>query len=94
MVIDLPISTTSNKHPWFDKSFKGEQEYVDFYVWKDRAQSSGEKFWSRAETGSKYYLHYEGKEHWPILNWDNNNVKEKIVVIDKFVYSFEFLVQL
>jgi glycosidase len=34
VIMDLPLTTTSVKHPWFEESTKTASEYKDWYVWK------------------------------------------------------------
>lgn len=35
IVMDFVPNHSSDKHPWFIKSEKGEKEYRNFYIWQD-----------------------------------------------------------
>uniref|UniRef100_A0A914VE08 alpha-glucosidase n=1 Tax=Plectus sambesii TaxID=2011161 RepID=A0A914VE08_9BILA len=82
LVMDLPITTTSTEHPWFKASRSGG-EFTSYYIWRDVVPRGGEEFWAKDDSANKYYLHYQEKKHWPILNWDNTQVSEKILAAAK-----------
>ena len=48
LVMDLVVNHTSDEHEWFVKSRAGEEEYADFYWWRD-GRDADEVSWSAAE---------------------------------------------
>lgn len=76
-VMDLPISTTSQKHIWFEKSKKGDVDFRDFYLWKKADEAKGDPSYTSLEGTTDAYMAYEGKD--PVLNWKNEGVKKEII---------------
>lgn len=88
VVMDLVLNHTSDKHPWFEKSVKGEEPYADYYLWSEKDLGWGTMFdgstafeWN--ETRQEYYCHIYHKSQ-PDLNWDNPDV------IDEFQKIIDF----
>lgn len=93
ILLDLVITHTSIKHPWFEDSIqKGEKK--DWYIWADKRPGNmigGELVeeptnWRAAFSGSvwtwvpereQYYMHLF-LESQPDLNWENPEVREQL----------------
>lgn len=78
VVLDAVFNHTSAEHPWFDKSNKTEQgafhhstsPYRDYYFFKGK---------------SKEYIGWKGVSNLPVLNFDNQEVKDYIYQSDEAV---------
>lgn len=88
VVMDLVLNHTSDQHPWFEKSIKGEEPYKDYYLWSDKDLGWGTMFdgtsafeWN--EERRQYYCHIYSKAQ-PDLNWDNPEVVEEFRKIIDF----------
>lgn len=87
LVMDLVVNHTSDEHPWFQESRKSkENEYRDYYIWRDaingdRPNNWGSCFsgsaWKYEEETAMYFLHLFSKKQ-PDLNWDNPKVRYEI----------------
>ncbi|CEF70894.1 Neutral and basic amino acid transport protein rBAT [Strongyloides ratti] len=86
VIIEIPISVTSNKHIWFKKSSKGSSvensSYSDFYYWKQNAEKS--QYASNYEDTNILYWHKKDKPNSPILNWKSSGLKEAMYEVFKF----------
>jgi trehalose-6-phosphate hydrolase len=88
IIMDIVINHTSTENQWFIESRKSkDNEYRDFYIWKDGKEDGSEptnwqsKFGGNAwqydaETG-QYYLHLFDVTQ-ADLNWENDKVREKL----------------
>ena len=89
VIIDLPINHTSNDHPWFvDAVSDEESEYRDYYIWEDddtdlmeTREHDDQNVWHASPTGFYYGFFWGGM---PDLNYDNPEVREKIIEISEF----------
>lgn len=87
LIMDLVINHTSTEHEWFKQSASSkDNEYRDFYVWKDGVggkepnnwQSKfGGSAWGYDEKTDQYYLHLFDKTQ-ADLNWENEKVRKKL----------------
>lgn len=87
IMMDLVINHTSDEHEWFIESKKSkDNEYRDFYVWRDGIDDKepndiksnfGGSAWTYDEETNQYYLHMHDKKQ-PDLNWDNEKLRNKI----------------
>lgn len=87
IIMDLVVNHTSDEHSWFMESRKPqENEYSDFYIWKEGKNGNapnnwgswfGGSAWEYDESKKSYYLHIFSKKQ-PDLNWKNAEVREKI----------------
>ena len=95
VVIDLVINHTSNQHPWFQASMKGQNAYRDFYVWeKEDKVSDLDTVKTGPDSDNPYHWHpVEGDDEmyygffWggmPDLNFNNPEVKEEIYEIARY----------
>ncbi len=88
VVMDLVLNHTSDQHPWFQRSLKGEAPYAGYYLWSETDLGWGTMFdgssafeWS--EERQAYYCHIYHKSQ-PDLNWDNSSVVEEFQRIIDF----------
>ena len=87
LIMDLVINHTSTEHEWFKKSASSkDNEYRDFYVWKDGIDGEepnnwqskfGGSAWGYDEKTNQYYLHLFDKTQ-ADLNWENETVRKKL----------------
>lgn len=93
LLMDLVVNHTSDQHPWFIEAIKSkDNDYRDFYVWKDGKVNevpnqlpsifSGSA-WEFEPSSAQYYLHLFTKEQ-PDLNWQNGKMREKIYEMMNF----------
>jgi len=94
IIIDLVVNHTSDQHEWFQKALKGDEKYMDYYVWTDDKKiiTKEENHWHEPKSevsnelkGKKYYGFFW--HEMPDLNYDNPNVREEIKNIGKFWLS-------
>ena len=94
IVADLVPNHTSDQHEWFKEAKKGpENEFRDYYVWKDPAPDGGPPnnwvayfggpAWTFDETSGQYYMHLFLPEQ-PDLNWRNPKIQEEFDQILRF----------
>ena len=94
IVMDLVVNHTSNKCPWFlDSSSSKNNEYSDWYIWRDADKEGGPpnnwgsifggSAWTWSEQRQQYYLHTFAPFQ-PDLNWENPKVRQAIYAIAKF----------
>jgi trehalose-6-phosphate hydrolase len=88
IIMDIVINHTSTENQWFIESRKSkDNEYRDFYIWKDGKEDGSEptnwqsKFggnaWQYDEETGQYYLHLFDVTQ-ADLNWENDKVREKL----------------
>lgn len=88
VVMDLVLNHTSDQHPWFEKSVKGEAPYTDYYLWSDKDLGWGTMFdgssaFEWCEKRQQHYCHIYHRTQ-PDLNWDNPDVVEEFQKIIDF----------
>ncbi|MBQ3790853.1 MAG: alpha-glucosidase [Lachnospiraceae bacterium] len=88
IIMDLVINHTSDEHPWFLESKKGEENpYRDYYIWRKKPNNWNSFFggsaWEYEGTRDQYYLHLFARKQ-PDLNMDNPRVREEIKGIIRF----------
>jgi alpha-glucosidase len=94
VLIDLVLSHTSDKHPWFEESRASRNNAkADWYVWVDpKADGTppnnwlslfGGPAWEWDARRQQYYMHNFFKEQ-PDLNFHNPEVQDAILDIAKF----------
>ena len=87
LIMDLVINHTSTEHEWFKQSASSkDNEYRDFYIWKDAVDGKepnnwqskfGGPAWDYDEKTDQYYLHLFDKTQ-ADLNWENEKVRQKL----------------
>lgn len=89
IVIDIPINHTAVNHEWFIKSSSSkDNEYSDFYIWKDEIPNNwlsnfGGSSWSYNDNRKQYYMHSFTKDI-PDLNWRCEALVEKMLEVIRF----------
>ncbi|MCY4169622.1 MAG: alpha glucosidase [Rhodobacter sp.] len=94
VMIDLVLSHTSDRHPWFQESRQSRDgDYADWYVWADaRPDGTPPNNWLSVFGGSawewdgermQYYLHNFLREQ-PDLNFHNPAVQAELLDIARF----------
>ena len=88
IVLDLVFNHTSSDHKWFRESEKSrDNEYSDWYIWRDAKPDGSEpnnwraifggSAWTWSETRQQYYLHTFAESQ-PDLNWENPAVRQAL----------------
>lgn len=87
LIMDLVVNHTSDEHQWFvESSSSKENEYRDFYIWKQGKNNKEPNnwlsyfqgsTWQYSEETQEYYLHLFSKKQ-PDLNWENPKVRKEI----------------
>jgi oligo-1,6-glucosidase len=94
LIMDLVVNHSSDEHKWFEQSRQSQDnEYRDFYFWKPPREGGGPpnnwlsffggSAWEYDDKTGEYYLHLFTKKQ-PDLNWENNQVREKVYEIMRF----------
>jgi alpha-glucosidase len=82
VIIDLVLSHTSDRHPWFQ-----DPEKKDWYIWADKPNNwvsvFGGSAWEYDERYGQYYLHNFLKEQ-PDLNFHNPDVQDELLDTARF----------
>ena len=78
VIVDLVLNHTSKSHPWFSKSFLGQDGFDDWYLWEDRPPGAG---WHGLGDLSYFGLFWEGM---PDLNLENPEVTAELNDIADF----------
>ena len=87
ILMDLVVNHTSDEHKWFIEAKKSKDNpYRDYYVWRnpvngeepnDLTSAFSGSAWQYDEESGQYYLHLFSKKQ-PDLNWENEEVRNKI----------------
>ncbi|KAK6173033.1 hypothetical protein SNE40_016571 [Patella caerulea] len=97
VIIDFVPNHTSDLHPWFLASVRGEEPYKDFYVWTDGIEGPdgtrikpnnwlsvfGGEVWKWNEQRQQFYYHAFLEEQ-PDLNYRNPKVIEEMNNVIRF----------
>lgn len=103
IMLDMVFNHTSTAHEWFRKALAGEEEYQDYYIFKegnpDRPPTNWEsKFggpaWEYVPSLHKWYLHLFDVTQ-ADLNWENPKVRQELKKVilfwkEKGVRGFRF----
>ncbi|MDX9933661.1 MAG: alpha-amylase family glycosyl hydrolase [Sphaerochaetaceae bacterium] len=79
LIIDLPINHTSDRHPWFQAALSGDQDYENYYRFRDDFASDFHK----DERSGRFFEGHFGS-HMPDLNLANPQVRQELSDICKF----------
>ncbi|MGP4107522.1 alpha,alpha-phosphotrehalase [Virgibacillus sp. L01] len=93
LIMDLVINHTSTEHEWFKKASESkENEFRDFYIWKDAPEGGvpnnwqskfGGSAWQYDEKTNQYYLHLFDQTQ-ADLNWENDQLREELYEMMRF----------
>lgn len=96
LIMDIVVNHTSTENQWFIESRQSkDNEYRDFYIWKDGKDGHeptnweskfGGNAWEYDEQTGQYYLHLFDVTQ-ADLNWENEEVRKK--VYDMMTFWFE-----
>lgn len=92
LMFDMVFNHTSTRHEWFQRALAGEQEYMDYYIFKDGGADTpptnwqskfGGPAWEYVPSLKKWYLHlYDVTQ--ADLNWENPRVREELKEVVRF----------
>ncbi len=92
LMFDMVFNHTSTQHEWFQRALKGEQKYLDYYIFKDGTPDKiptnweskfGGPAWEYVPHLKKWYLHLFDVTQ-ADLNWENPAVRAELKEILKF----------
>ncbi|MFD1851784.1 alpha,alpha-phosphotrehalase [Oceanobacillus bengalensis] len=93
LIMDLVINHTSTEHEWFKQASSSiDNEYRDYYIWKDPVDGKapnnweskfGGSAWKLDEGSGQYYLHLFDTTQ-ADLNWENEKVRKQLVEMIRF----------
>lgn len=103
IMFDMVFNHTSTNHKWFQKALAGDQEYQDFYIFKEGNPDTpptnweskfGGNAWKYVPELKKWYLHLFDETQ-ADLNWNNPAVREELKKVvrfwkDKGIKGFRF----
>lgn len=85
VVIDLVLNHTSTQHPWFIASREGEEQYADWYVWREDDPGTrgpwNQEVW-HSYGGRNYYALFW--DQMPDLNYNNPDVTAEMYDVARF----------
>lgn len=93
LIMDLVVNHTSDEHHWFAESRKSkDNEYRDYYIWKDGKGDNPPNNWGSFFSGSAWKYDEITKQHYlhlfstkqPDLNWENKKVRNEVYDMMKF----------
>ncbi|SUN63305.1 Glucan 1,6-alpha-glucosidase [Streptococcus dysgalactiae subsp. equisimilis] len=82
IIMDLVVNHTSDEYAWFVEAKENPTSSKrDFYIWRDQPNELLSTFsgsaWEYDESSKQYYLHLFSKKQ-PDLNWENEELRQKI----------------
>ncbi|KSU83282.1 trehalose-6-phosphate hydrolase [Fictibacillus enclensis] len=91
IIMDIVVNHTSTEHAWFKQARSSkDNEFRDFYIWKDKPNNWKSKFggsaWKYDEVTNQHYLHLFDVTQ-ADLNWENEKVREKVYEMMNFWFD-------
>lgn len=92
LMLDMVFNHTSTEHQWFQRALKGEEEYQDYYIFREGRSNMPPTNWESKFGGSaweyvpslkKWYLHLFDVTQ-ADLNWNNKKVREELKQVIRF----------
>lgn len=92
IMLDMVFNHTSTSHIWFQKALAGEEEYQNYYIFREGTPDHCPTNWQSKFGGSaweylpsleKWYLHLFDVTQ-ADLNWDNPRVREELKSVIRF----------
>ncbi|MBN1467862.1 MAG: alpha,alpha-phosphotrehalase [Fusobacteriaceae bacterium] len=92
IMLDMVFNHTSTEHKWFKEALKGNEKYMNYYIFKEGKNGKeptnwvskfGGNTWEYVPNLDKYYLHLFDKTQ-ADLNWENEELREEIYKICNF----------
>lgn len=92
IMLDMVFNHTSTSHSWFQKALAGEEEYQNYYIFREGTPDHCPTNWQSKFGGSAWeYLPSLGKWYLHLfdvtqadLNWDNPRVREELKSVIRF----------
>ena len=103
LMFDMVFNHTSTEHEWFQRALKGEEKYLNYYIFKEGTPDKpptnwvskfGGNAWEYVPHLKKWYLHLFDVTQ-ADLNWENPQVRKELKDVlrfwkDKGVKGFRF----
>lgn len=92
LMFDMVFNHTSTNHEWFRRALKGEEKYLNYYIFKDGTPDKpptnwvskfGGNAWEYVPHLKKWYLHLFDVSQ-ADLNWENPEVREELKNVLRF----------
>ncbi len=92
IMLDMVFNHTSTEHEWFQKALAGEEEYQNYYIFKEGEPDHAPTNW-KSKFGGPAWEYVPGLKKWYLrlydvtqadLNWDNPKVREELKEILRF----------
>ena len=92
IMLDMVFNHTSTYHKWFQEALKGNEKYMNYYIFKEPVNGEtptnwvskfGGNAWEYVESLGKYYLHLFDKTQ-ADLNWENPELRQEIYDVCNF----------
>ena len=92
LMFDMVFNHTSTAHEWFQHALKGEEKYLNYYIFKDGTPNKPPTNWESKFGGNaweyvphlkKWYLHLFDVSQ-ADLNWENPEVREELKNVLRF----------
>lgn len=92
LMFDMVFNHTSTEHEWFQRALKGEEKYLNYYIFKDGTPDKpptnwvskfGGNAWQYVPHLKKWYLHLFDVSQ-ADLNWENPEVREELKNVLRF----------
>lgn len=92
LMFDMVFNHTSTAHEWFQRALKGEQKYLDYYIFRDSSPDKPPTNWASKFGGNAWeYVPHLGKWYLHLfdvtqadLNWENPEVREELKNVLRF----------
>ncbi len=103
VMFDMVFNHTSTEHQWFKRALAGDEEYQNYYIFRDGEPETpptnweskfGGNAWEYVPSLKKWYLHLFDRTQ-ADLNWDNPKVRDELKKVilfwkEKGVEGFRF----
>ena len=92
LMLDMVFNHCSTSHEWFKRALKGEEKYLNYFIFKDGEPNKpptnwvskfGGNAWEYVPHLKKYYLHLFDVSQ-ADLNWENPEVREELKNVLRF----------
>ncbi len=92
IMLDMVFNHTSTEHEWFQKALAGDEEYQEYYIFREGTPGRAPTNW-KSKFGGTAWEYVPALEKWYLrlydvtqadLNWDNPKVREELKEILRF----------
>lgn len=92
LMFDMVFNHTSTEHEWFQRALRGEEKYLNYYIFRDGAPDKPPTNWASKFGGNAWqYVPHLGKWYLHLfdvtqadLNWENPEVREELKDVLRF----------